>query len=537
MMRSTLFVVGLLSLCVWTTAAEVVQWRRDFSGVFPGQNPPISWSDGTAAEKVTRTIRGRKKQLWELKQNGKQHNIRWSSPLPNWSNSSIIVTGDRVILTCEPTGYAPWLLCFDAHSGTELWRREVCSLTEREPAVAARWAQVWEHERRANEFRARARGADAATFAKLQQEAASAGYRLAYKMKKGKRDGLLCAPEDGSDDKNALKKQHGLRFGTWDLGSDDGMKTWVGHAYPCPVSDGERIWMFTAYDDLACFDMDGKQLWIRHYGVSAAGCTFTAHPLLVDGVLILADGDGHFVRGVDPATGELLWQHAIEKYSVHSNHSPAPLLVDGQAYVFHPRGTVYRPRDGKIMADDLGGMGKGAGIPVSAGDTVYYRRGNSGAQAYRFTAQGDALQAEKLWEHKKRDIGTRTAGLVYQGAIYSAQGERYDAATGDQQSSHRLWGKTIGIDAALAGKHLYFGGKGGHYINDQGGIYVLDITTDEIVATNWLSCDPVDAAKLKHIRRETARDSWYPFWNGSLFIAHDRLYLRSYDRLFCIGAE
>ena len=89
----------LLTILTCLAAAEptaVVGWRGDGSGVFPGQQVPATWS---ATE-----------------------NVRWRVDLPNWSNSSPIVADGRVYLTCEPTAWAPWLLCFDAASGKPRWK-------------------------------------------------------------------------------------------------------------------------------------------------------------------------------------------------------------------------------------------------------------------------------------------------------------------------------------------------------------------------------------------------------------------------------
>jgi len=60
------------------------------------------------------------------------HNIRWRAPLPSTGQSSPVVWGTRVFVTSHEaisadseTGSMIYGMCFDAATGTELWRREL----------------------------------------------------------------------------------------------------------------------------------------------------------------------------------------------------------------------------------------------------------------------------------------------------------------------------------------------------------------------------------------------------------------------------
>jgi outer membrane protein assembly factor BamB len=74
------------------TAGQPVGWRGDGSGQFPAANPPTVWSE--------------------------KKNIVWKTDVGAGFSSPVLV-GDRVLITTEPD----LLICLDAASGKELWRK------------------------------------------------------------------------------------------------------------------------------------------------------------------------------------------------------------------------------------------------------------------------------------------------------------------------------------------------------------------------------------------------------------------------------
>jgi len=107
-MRKIVMLIVTLALAA-TLHAAVVGWNNDGSSDYGRDcKPPLSF-DGV-----------------------KGTNILWKAPLPNWSQSSPIVIEPadgkgpvRVVCISEPLDYSPILLCFDADTGKELWRREL----------------------------------------------------------------------------------------------------------------------------------------------------------------------------------------------------------------------------------------------------------------------------------------------------------------------------------------------------------------------------------------------------------------------------
>ena len=89
-------------VCVWlvcvvasaASAADVTGWRTDGSGAYPDADPPLHWSS--------------------------DENVVWATPMPGWSNSSPVISGDRLFVCSEPAT----LLCVGLGDGQILWQRD-----------------------------------------------------------------------------------------------------------------------------------------------------------------------------------------------------------------------------------------------------------------------------------------------------------------------------------------------------------------------------------------------------------------------------
>ena len=73
---------------------QTVGWRTDGTGRYPDATPAIQWS-GT-------------------------RNVAWATPMPSWSNSTPVITGDRLFICSEPAT----LLCLRVSDGKIFWQRE-----------------------------------------------------------------------------------------------------------------------------------------------------------------------------------------------------------------------------------------------------------------------------------------------------------------------------------------------------------------------------------------------------------------------------
>ncbi len=82
-------------------AGDWLQWRGPLgTGISDEQHVPLVWST--------------------------TKNVKWKVSLPAEGNSSPIVVGDKVFVTCpEDKGKQRLLLCLDRHDGKELWRKTI----------------------------------------------------------------------------------------------------------------------------------------------------------------------------------------------------------------------------------------------------------------------------------------------------------------------------------------------------------------------------------------------------------------------------
>ena len=94
-MRNMMVVFFLYAIMptVVVHGAEIRGWRTDGTGRYPQATPGIRWSA--------------------------KENVAWATPMPAWSNSTPVITGNRLFVCAEQAE----LLCLDSKRGTILWQR------------------------------------------------------------------------------------------------------------------------------------------------------------------------------------------------------------------------------------------------------------------------------------------------------------------------------------------------------------------------------------------------------------------------------
>ena len=126
-------------------------------------------------------------------------------------------------------------------------------------------------------------------------------------------------------------------------------------AAPTPAIDGKRIYVFYSSNDLACFDLDGKLLWLRGLGFESPTTRndvgMGSSPLVIeDTVIVQCECQGEsFALGVDAATGATRWRIEREHTAIWT--SPT-LLTNAQGDHFallqgRAKLIAIRPRTGE----------------------------------------------------------------------------------------------------------------------------------------------------------------------------------------------
>jgi outer membrane protein assembly factor BamB len=257
-------------------------------------------------------------------------NILWMTELPQRSNATPIVAGERLFVMAEPDE----LLCLDKQTGKVLWTAansyyETLTPAERQanPAFRDKVDPLLAELKKENDFIKRVR-----LRAQVQKAlTAIDADRFAWKT-------------DG---------HFGEHFGI------------VGFTTPTPVSDGRHVWVWCGNGVAACYDLDGQRRWITR--VPADDLSYASSPALAGGTLAVFL---HKLIGLDAQTGQVRWQQP--KVTINNGAVLAARLAGVPVFVTQ-RGDVVRARDGHLLYRDpnQGSGDTGWCPPVILGDVVY----------------------------------------------------------------------------------------------------------------------------------------------------------------------
>jgi hypothetical protein len=540
----------LLAVRMAPAADTVVGWMNDGSGHFPGQRIVDSWDVQT------------------------RKNILWAAPMPNWSNSSPIVLDGRVYLMSEPVDYAPILMCLDAETGKERWRREVdTALTypsDRQQEVrqllseAARWqrqlrsALAW--------YRIEPKPAD------LKERWKPIGVTEVNPRKGFQAVITVNKPHPYADVHKQLKQMH-LQPDRWTFayGAHGRPKantngTWTGLAYPTPVSDGRNIWVLTAHNIIACYNTTGELVWIRRFPHprdvkltaeqeawlesgkfrSARSWTskvpgdgsFSTSPVLVDGRLVV--NAGGYVRALDARSGRTLWEvpnrfDRAQSMSVPQIADlPTPNGKTIRCVVTGAFGEVFRLDNGAHVGGNLTQPTKGLdAIRIFNGHyavTDFYKLPARGLEL-SIGADGK-LQEKVLWEKKKvgrlgrfpwRLVIVDGKGVADKGVVDLMTGQ---VVVDDLRSAHagHVWSMRV-----VAGKQMLQGA------GDTGKFCVRHVLSNNGFRESQIPLDPKGGVPEELKQGSAASPTWEHAGAATPFIYKNRIYYRAYDFLWCIG--
>jgi len=457
--------LAVLVLCVVVApaGAETVGWRGDGTGRYPAADPPVRWGLGT--------------------------NIVWQTPMPNWSNASTILVGNRIFVCSEPSK----LLCVSARDGTILWERTVDFLEALPPEEAERASEQAEKgeelNRRISDLDRRRRRAENRLKARprqpgLKQEIESMRAELAELKDRLKSLSTYTLPRTGPT---------------------------TGYATPTPTSDGTHVYVLFGTGAAACFDLAGTMKWARVVEIKDHKWGHSASPLLVGDRLLV-----HILKliALDTATGEPVWTHESE----FSWGSPVHTRIDGVDVAVTPRCGLVRVRDGVALCEELIRHPDSAS-PIVHDGVGYFVEGNQ-IVAVRFPAKADGSEKPKLlWRARPKVRPAKQRyyqSPVYHDGIVYAMSSRFrfylsalDARTGAIFYTRQLTlaGKRAYPSITLAGRLLYAASTGETAVFRPGRQY-----------------------------EEVARNKLEDFRASPLF-AGKRMYVRGMKHLCCVGGE
>ncbi len=307
-----------------------------------------------------------------------------------------------------------------------------------------------------------------------------------------------------------------------------------------PVTDGQRVIAWFGSAGVFCYDFQGKKLWQRDLGIQEHEWGYAASPVLHGELCFINFGPGkrEFVVALNKHSGEPVWQFDVpqpqpldvpdeQKTPEQRNDelrgswsTPLVIRADGRdelILTLPERVIALDPKTGRQLwhCEGLGSLVYtspmwGDGVLVALGG--YHRA----SLAVRPGGDGDVTETRRLWHQPKSKLQLGS-GVIHQGHIYVSdmQGvaQCLDLHTGKPVWEERL--KASGGDNATWSSMILTADERLYLLNQAGDTFVLRASPQfELLATNVLD--------------ETT--------NSSIVIAAGRIYVRTYEHLWCIGS-
>jgi len=178
----------------------------------------------------------------------------------------------------------------------------------------------------------------------------------------------------------------------------------TGYAAPTLATDGRRVAAIFANADLACFDMAGKRLWARNFGVLKNPYGHATSLDLYHGRVMVQLDQGTDAKpasrliAIDAATGKTAWE---TKRPVPSSWATPILINTGKREEFitigKPWAIAYDPASGKELWRAKVLDGDVAPSPVFAGGLVFAVNTGAKLAAIRPDGQGDVTESAVAW--------------------------------------------------------------------------------------------------------------------------------------------
>jgi outer membrane protein assembly factor BamB len=342
---------------------------------------------------------------------------------------------------------------------------------------------------------------------------------------------LMCVGTDGK-----VQWKEVVSSGNRDVRNDEG-----NSASASPCTDGKHVWCFFANGTLACYTVEGKQVWKadlqERFGKFSIQFGMTSSPVLDNGRLYLQliHGEGNpatqeaRVVCLDAATGDKLWavtrtsdgrdenEHSYASPVLYRSKSAEYLVTHGNDYAvgysladgaelwrlggLNPKGN-YEPTL-RFVASPLAVPGFIV-VPTAKGRGVYCIKGDE--------LKGDVTNNESaFWWKRKSDTPDVPSPLLVDGLVYLLRENGnlicVDAESGKEYYNARTTPDRHRASPVYADGHLYTCARGGKV---------------SVVKTG------------KELTIESVNDLGEEI-SASPAISGGRIYIRTFKSLFAVG--
>ena len=295
----------------------------------------------------------------------------------------------------------------------------------------------------------------------------------------------------------------------------------TGYAAPTMATDGRAVFAIFADGDLAAFDLGGKQLWQRSFGVPKNNYGHAASLVTHNGRVIVQFDQGSAkdelskLSSFDGVTGEPVWEKSRNVPASWS--SPIIALHDGKPLLItagDPCVIAYNPDSGEeIWRAECLKRAEVGPSPVYADGMVFAGNDNALFAAIRADGSGDVTKTHILWTIDT-GLPDTCSPLVVDDFVLLLTSYGTLSCYDKKEGGDPLWEEDLGADfissPGIAGGNVYV-------FSTEGKTHILKPTADE--------CQKVAEAELGE---ECVTSP--AFQDG-------RIYIRGKEHLFCIGKQ
>lgn len=330
-------------------------------------------------------------------------------------------------------------------------------------------------------------------------------------------------------------------------------------ASPSPVTDGKNVWFFYGSGDLACFDMEGKEVWARNvqkdYGKFAFLWTFSSTPLLSEGKLYLqilqrdtpvnrADPLGSkptdkpiesFLLALEPLTGKEIFKVArpsdarVESREAFSTPIPSThngrkeiLVIGGDAITGHAADTgkelwrwgSWNPQ--RITHWRL------VPSPVTGGGVVLAcAPKNAPIYAVKLGLNGKLDDSAIAWQSTERDVTSDVpTPLFYKGKFFILNGGKKKILCVEPSDGKVVWSGDLETRSVFESSPTAADDKI-YMMDHRGNVFVVSAATDGFKLLSTAAMGDEGDNNLR----------------SSIAISQGQLFIRTGKSLYCIAKK
>jgi outer membrane protein assembly factor BamB len=273
------------------------------------------------------------------------------------------------------------------------------------------------------------------------------------------------------------------------------------HANTSVATDGQYVVAFFGSEGLYCYDINGKLLWQKNFGIlrsaffimKNAEWEFASSPIIYKGVLIIQCDvlENSFVAAYDVRTGKELWKAQRDEYpgwctpNIYTNAGRSYIAVNG----FKHRGG-YDFATGKEIWRMSGGGDIPIPTPIIGNNLIYFNSAHGKSSpiiAVQASATGDITLSGNetsnsgvLWSLPRSGAYIQTL-LLYRNLLYNVNWNGtilcLDPATGKEVYNAKLGGSKSFIASPVASDGKIY------IVDEEGTVYIIkDGNTFQILA-------------------------------------------------------